>query len=214
MRIRSSIPRRAIEKALYLDGKKVSAEYFLSGELVGRRYWNENGILEWDQCLRNGHPFGTFRQWHSNGQLMWEEPFRNGLAHGICRQWDENGELLGASRMKMGTGMDLWWGDSRQKFPTEERSYMKGLHHGFERWWCRKNEIFQELHYRHGVEHGVFRQWTSGKLKRGYPKFYLSGKKVTKRAYIAASNHDATLPPYLDKENSPRRKPVEVPTAL
>jgi len=211
-RVRSSIPRRAQEEAQYLDGQKVSAEYFVDGELVGRRSWNLNGVLEWDQALRNGRPFGTTRRWHANGQLMWEEPFRNGLAHGVCRQWDENGKLIGSSRMKMGTGVDLWWGAERQRFPTEERSYVKGLHHGFERWWCTKNEIFQETHYHHGVEHGIFRRWASGKLERGYPKFYVLGKKVTKREYMTASKKDATLPSYVEKEDSPRRKPVQVPT--
>ncbi len=208
--IRSSIPRRAEEEAQYLDGKRVSAEYFLSGELVGRRYLHHNGVLELEQCYRNGRAYGTSRRWHENGQLMWEEPFRDGLAHGVCRQWDEDGKLLWSSRMKMGTGVDLWWGDSRQQFPTEERSYLKGQRHGFERWWCRKNEIFEELHFHNGVEHGVFRRWTSGKLRRGCPKFYVLGKKVTKRAYIAASRRNATLPPYVGKEDSPRRKPVEI----
>ncbi len=183
---RSSIPRRAEEQAEYLDGQKVSAEYFVDGELVGRRFWNQNGILELEQGYRNGRPYGTSRRWHENGQLMWEEPFRNGVAHGVCRQWDENGKLLGSSRMKMGTGVDLWWGDD-ERFPTEERYYVKGQRHGFERWWCRKND-----------------------LRRGYPRFYISGKKVTKRAYIASSRRDATLPPYVEKEDSPRRKPAEI----
>jgi antitoxin component YwqK of YwqJK toxin-antitoxin module len=209
-RVRSSIPLRAEEESQYVDGKKVSAEYFLNGELVGRRFWHQNGVLELEQCYRNGRAYGASRRWHENGRLMWEGPFRNGLAHGICRQWDKNGNLLGSSRMKMGTGVDLWWGDCRQRFPTEERSYVKGQRHGFERWWCGKHAIFQELHFHNGVEHGVLRQWTSGKLTRGYPRFYVLGKKVTKRGYIAASHGDATLPPYVEKEDSPRRKPVEI----
>jgi antitoxin component YwqK of YwqJK toxin-antitoxin module len=121
--------------------------------------------------LRNGRGFGTFRRWHSNGRLMWEEPFRNGLAHGMCRQWDESGELLSCYQMKMGTGVDLWWGDGRSRYPTEERCFSRGQRHGFERWWCRKNEVHEEMHFHHGVEHGVFRKWTWGKLESGYPKF-------------------------------------------
>lgn len=208
-RIRSSVPRQAKEEAQYLNGNKISAEYFLNGELVGRRTWNEEGILIWDQAFRNGRQHGTYRRWHDNGQLEWEEPFRDGLVHGVCRQWDESGNLLGSFRMKMGTGVDLWWGWGG--FPTEERHYLNGQRHGYERWRFRKNEISQESHFHHDVEHGVFRRWKNRKLKRGYPKFYVHGKKVTKRAYIAASARDATLPPYIEKEDSPRRKPVKLP---
>jgi antitoxin component YwqK of YwqJK toxin-antitoxin module len=210
-RIRSSIPARARDEVFYFEGKKVFAKYLLGGQLVGRRQWNQNGVLEYDQAWREGRPFGTSRRWHDNGQLMWEAPSRNGLAHGICRQWDENGKLLGAVRMKMGTGVDLWWGDGPQ-FPTEERHYLKGERHGYERIRSRRNEVFQESHFHHDAEHGVFRQWNGQKLDRGYPKFYILGKKVNKRQYLTASKKDATLPPYLEKEDSPRRMPVEIPT--
>ncbi len=56
-RIRSSIPRQAKEEAQYLDGQKISAEYFLDGELVGSRHWHQNGVM-------------ASRQWSENGELL------------------------------------------------------------------------------------------------------------------------------------------------
>jgi hypothetical protein len=109
----------------------------------------------------------------------------------------------------MGTGVDLWWGTDG-RYPTEERHYLKGWPHGFERWWCKKNEVYDELHYHNGQEHGIFRTWESGRLQPGYPKFYVLGKKVTKRQYISASKRDSTLPSYEARQDSPRRKPLQL----
>ena len=112
--------------------------------------------------------------------------------------------------MNMGTGVDLWWGHDNG-YPSEERHYLKGQRHGFERWWGKKNEVWKESHFKNGLDHGVFRKWKSGKLDRGYPKFYILGKKVTKREYLKAAKSDATLQPYDPKEDSQRRKPLSLP---
>jgi len=209
-RIRSSIPRRAKEK-IYRDDAtgRNSLDYYLNGKLVGRRYWHLNGVLVWEMAFRDRRPFGTAREWHPNGCLRWEEHYREGLAHGITRQWNDEGELIASCRMRMGTGVDLYWG-CNTPYPSEERHLLKGRRHGFERWWLTRNIVHDEMHFHNGREHGVFRKWKSGKLERGYPKFYVLGNKVTKQQYISSTKRDSTLPPYDAREDSPRRKPLQL----
>ena len=209
-RIRSVIPRTAKEVERKVSGTGRAADYFVRGKLVGRRHWDSRGELSGELSFRNKRAHGIWRRWHSNGQLMWQTRYENGYEHGVARQWNEKGELIGSYRMNMGTGVDLWW-DSSGKLLAEERHMLTGERHGFERWWIKRNEISEESHFQFAKEHGVFRRWSSGKLERGYPKFFIAGTKVTKRRYLSAAKTDATLPPYSAKDDLPRRRPLSLP---
>jgi hypothetical protein len=61
------------------------------------------------------------------------------------------------------------------------------------------------------IEHGVFRAWNArGRLRRGYPQYFVDGKRVRKRRYLKGSAADPSLPPFREEENRPDRKlPVE-----
>ena len=204
------ITRSAKEVAEFKNGRKASAEYFVNGKLVGRRYWHHNGQLQAEWCFSKKRIHGLWRQWHPNGQLSFQTRYKNGLEHGIARQWNERGEQIGSYQMKMGTGWDVWWGLS-EEFPSETRYFLKGKPHGLEQWWRRKNEVWEECHWSDGKRHGIWRMWKSRKLDSGYPQFYLSDKKVTKRVYLMAAKKDATLPAYDPKDDSPRRTPPSLP---
>ena len=204
-----AIPKRAKEVAEYKDGRKLSADYYVAAKLVGKKYWHDNGQLSDEWTYRNGRLL-SIRSWHPNGQLHFETTYKNGLEHGTARQWNAKGSLIGAYRMKMGTGWDLWWG-LKESFPSETRYFLDGKPHGVEQWWRRKNEVWEECHWTDGKHHGMWRMWTSGKLNRGYPEFYVSDKKVTKREYLREVKRDSTLPPYDPKDDSPRRKPPSLP---
>ncbi|HYL74601.1 MAG TPA: hypothetical protein VEU96_10370 [Bryobacteraceae bacterium] len=209
-RIRGSIPRKAKEVAHYLNGEKVSAEYFVRGKLVGRRSWHANGQLDIEWSYRNGHPHGLWREWHENGQLFSQTQYKNRYEHGQALQWNREGRLIGGYRLNMGTGVDLWWGYS-DHYPSEEHHLLNGLPHGFERWWSSRARIYSEDHWFNGERHGISRRWTDHRLDRGYPEFYISGKRTTKREYLKAAKNDATLPAYDLKDDSPRRKPLSLP---
>jgi antitoxin component YwqK of YwqJK toxin-antitoxin module len=209
-RVRSSILRTAKEVAQYLDGRKVSAEYFVRGELVGRRQWFVNGQLDIEWTYRNGRQHGLWREWHENGRLFSQTRYKDGYEHGQALQWNRHGRLIGGYRMNMGTGVDLWWGHG-DVYPSEEHHMLEGLPHGFERWWTSRARVYSEDHWVRGERHGISRWWTGDKLDRGYPQFYILGKKVTKREYLKAAKSDATLPRYDSKDDSPRRKPVSLP---
>ncbi|MHC5917456.1 MAG: hypothetical protein ACYTXE_42215, partial [Nostoc sp.] len=69
------IPKNAIEeinKNKYSEND-ISAYYFVNGEKIAYRAWDENQIyMEYE--IKNEKKHGLFRVWHDNGNL-WEESF-------------------------------------------------------------------------------------------------------------------------------------------
>ena len=74
----------------------------------------------------------------------------------------------------------------------------------------------RESHFAEGLEHGIQRDWDStGRLRRGFPKYFINGEQVTKRQYLRAAKLDSSLPPFREEDNRPERQfPPEVAAAL
>jgi hypothetical protein len=221
MRLRSSIPRGARERVLsrYASGARQRVEYRVDGKVVGRRDFHETGELEAEWPERNGRAHGVQQRWDTPGELLSTTPYRHGLEHGTARQW-RDGKLIGSYRMVRGTGIDLWWGACGSDSPitlSEARYFRHGQRHGFE-WWINSDQrsVFEESHYHDGIAHGIARQWNGhGRLRRGFPAYWVQGQQVTKRAYLAAAKLDPTLPPFRELDNLPRRSfPPELAAAL
>ena len=84
------------------------AEYVLSGEVVGFRFFMETGDVGIEMPIRNGVKHGT-EYWWDSGRLDWIQPYINGLPHGVAKQWSHyDGKLIGTYTMEHGTGIDLW----------------------------------------------------------------------------------------------------------
>ena len=50
------------------------------------------------------------------------------------------------------------------------------------------------------------RQWTAlGRLRRGYPQYFVQGERVTKRQYLRACQTDPTLPIRRAQDDQPER---------
>jgi antitoxin component YwqK of YwqJK toxin-antitoxin module len=218
----SSIPTEAEERVTerYDGGVKKKAEYYLNGEEVGRRWFFEAGDLEMEISVRDGRQHGPFRTWYESGQLSSETIYVNGLEHGTARQWAEDGTLIGTYEMDHGTGLDLWWtglSDEGGWHLSEARYMLAGDRHGFE-WWIDADQmsVNREGHFAKGQEHGVQRDWNSaGRLRRGFPKYFVNGGQVTKRQYLRAAHLDSSLPPFRAEDNRPERQfPPEVVGAL
>jgi antitoxin component YwqK of YwqJK toxin-antitoxin module len=201
------IPEAAREhiEATFEDGTRRTAFYELDGERVGFRCWHEDGSLAMEYSMRGGVMHGPFRTYWENGQVSQESTYVEGKEHGLTKQYDAEGALLGSYTMDYGTGVDLWF--DRAGVLSEERHYHDGQRHGYERWWCGDNTtVWQEEHFRHGEAHGIFRQWNNkGRLRRGFPRYYVGGKQVTKRQYERARLADPTLPPVVPEEHLPNR---------
>lgn len=217
---RSSIPKAAIERVLerYPSGAKRSAEYLVGDEIVGRRSFHETGEPEGEWPMRRGRQHGVEYRWDEPGVVLSAEPYVDGLPHGIATQW-EDGEILGTYEMVRGTGLDLWWGrrEDGERCLYEARYLRDGSRDGFE-WWINDDQrsVYEETHFRQGRLHGIERQWNAeGRLRRGYPKYWVNDGRVSKRAYLSACKRDPTLPPFRERDNAPaRRFPPDVAAAL
>jgi hypothetical protein len=138
-------------------------------------------------------------------------PYARGFEHGVARQWGDDGRLLGTYRMNRGTGIDLWWDETwrkpRRRYLAEVHSLRRGLPHGFE-WWLDEDQrsVSQERHWQDGELHGIERNWNRyRRLRRGFPKYFVAGRQVTRREYLRAAMTDSSLPQFREKDNRPRR---------
>ncbi len=218
---RSSIPETAEERItrVYPDGSKQQAEYWLAGERVGVRSFFETGELETDIGLRGDRYHGIFYRWDAPGMLVSATPYHVGLEHGTAYQWSPDGALLGSYTMEHGTGLDLWWHECSDgtRSLSEARYYHNGQRHGFEWWICSDQQcVSEEGHYAENNPHGILRQWNrQGKLRRGYPQYYVRGERVTKARYLRACRDDPSLPLFRPEDNLPAREfPAEVAAQL
>jgi len=232
-RYKSDIPKNAEERMTrrHASGEKASAQYFVRGNLVGDRCWdNTHGPfgedpvprplhkrLTWEMPYRNGVMHGR-HYYLENGLVTFIEPHKNGQRHGIARQYGDDGKLIGSYRMVHGTGIDLWrnerlaWRDGTCKpsgecYLAEACYWVEGQLQGFV-WWINEDQqsVFVERHLFKGLDHGIHREWNGhGRLSRGYPKYFVQGKQIKKRQYLRACLIDPTLPVFREKDNKPRR---------
>jgi antitoxin component YwqK of YwqJK toxin-antitoxin module len=217
---RSSIPESAEERvtARYDNGAKLRAEYWLDGVRVGVRDFFESGELSSETPLRGDHYHGMVYRWDLPGLLISATPYHDGLEHGTAHQWSFDGRYLGSYTMEYGSGLDLWRSECGGAIRlSEARSYRDGRLHGFEWWICAdQRSVYEEGHYLEGQPHGILRQWNRhGRLRRGYPQYYVHGKRVTRRQYLRACRDDASLPRFQPEDNLPARSfPPEVARQL
>ena len=220
-RYRSDIPEQAVLKviAAHENGAPAVGEYFLQGNLVGRRHWDPDGFLMLETPYQDDRKHGNEYSWYGPGVLTLAEPYEAGLVHGTARQWDDDGTLLGTYTFVRGTGIDLW--RARREDGTillSEVFYLdRGMLHGFE-WWLKDDQvsIYEERHWHAGTRHGIERKWTlNGRLYPGFPRFFVDGGQVSAQAYQFAVAKDPALPLYRDVDNRPERCfPKEVVLAL
>jgi hypothetical protein len=53
----------------------------------------------------------------------------------------------------------------------------------------------------------MFREWDRhGRLRRGYPRYFVAGRRVTRQQYEQARRTDPSLPPFDERENAPFRQ--------
>jgi hypothetical protein len=210
---RSSIPKAARERvtATHVTGpQKYKAECVLNGKVVGIRLFHPTGELEHERPLKNGVTHGIEYRSDIPGKLISATPYSNGFEHGTARQWSPDGKLIGTYTMKHGAGIDLWWNlrfEDGSPYLSEARYVVDGKWHGFEWWLNDRKSPWQERHFWNDHLHGIERSWNQeGSLRRGYPKYWVNGARMTKRQYLRARAKDPTLPPFRDADNRPQRR--------
>src|SRR5258708_2816526 len=209
---KSLIPDNAVEQivARFPDGKKERAEYLVNGIVIGHRRFYESGEMMIEMSQKKGLKHGTEYWWDESGHLDEAYAYEDGLEHGIHKQFSVDGQIIGTYTMERGTGIDLWWGCVREGV----RYKKDGKRHGFE-WWLwgdPQGSVSDELHHGHSDKHVIQRSWRyEGKLRRGYPRYFIHGVQVNKAKYIRACASDQTLPPFRIEDNDPHRSfPPEI----
>ena len=224
---RSSIPKAAQECVVSFHettGNEQRVEYVLDGEVVGFRWFSEDGTAGTENPIKNGVMHGNMHYFEvgadGSRKSSFSEPYRNGLAHGIAKQYSDDGKLIGTYTMKRGTGIDFWRTETycgSSVYLHEIRYIKDGNWHGFE-WWLNDDQasVHQEAHFWENLQHGIRREWNGeGKLRRGYPQYWVNNKQVSKRQYLRACAKDSNLPPFREIDNLPARNfPPEVLAAI
>jgi len=119
------------------------------GNRVGRRVYNQDGVLVLETPLKDGLKHGQEITWDDDGKLLSIEPYAKGQTHGTAKQYGRNGRVIGTYKMKHGTGFDIWRQEDEKNgvFVSEIHSLKDGMPHGYE-WWFASSE--QDLmHERH-----------------------------------------------------------------
>jgi antitoxin component YwqK of YwqJK toxin-antitoxin module len=218
--VKSGIPQNAIEKLVAENKTNLSqghrvVDCFVAANHVGRRVYNQDGILIVETPMKAGLKHGREITWDDEANLLSIEPYRNGKIHGTAKQYGRNGKIIGIYKLQHGTGLDIWRqeDENNKVFVSEIHSLQDGVPNGYE-WWftSSRRDLMHERHWQRGKLHGIERVWNrKGKLRRGYPKFFIEDQVVSKRKYVAMALLDKTLPIFQEKDNLPARKlPAEV----
>ena len=224
-RLKSDIPLGAVEE-LVSEYKEEGAfiyyritECTLDGQVVGRRAYTQDGKPVLETPLKSCQKYGREYTWDEDGGLLLVEPYVEGKIHGLAKQYSRSGKIIGTYTLVHGTGFDIWRQECGEGcvFISEIHSLRDGLPHGYE-WWftSEQGSIWHERHWYEGEYHGIERMWNSrGRLRRGYPKYWIAGQAISKRKYLKVARMDTTLPAFREKDSLPRRKfPPEIERLL
>ena len=218
---RSSLPRNVTEKTVREPQQEGTlhdyriTDCLLNRIRVGQRIYNGHGIMILETPLQDGLKHGRELSWDDDGRLSLVEPYVKGKIHGTAKQYGRDGNVIGTYRLVHGTGLDIWRQEHEDKtvYISEIHSLQDGVPHGYE--WhfvSSKQVLWQERHWHMGKVHGIERIWNArGRLRRGYPKFYVLDQLVSKLKYLRLALSDKTLPVYRAEDDLPERDyPAEI----
>jgi hypothetical protein len=205
----SPIPLDATETVLarHPSGAKSRSEYRCDREVVADVSWEPGGTPSWAWGLRGGQKHGLEVEYWDNGEIAFVETWVDGMLHGLARHYDEEGKLLLETRFAEGTGVDLWC--DRYNRTLAEETRIEGGRVRARRWWNPdQRSVYREELYAGRDPHGsVEREWNErGRLRRGFPRYFVRGQRVDKRTYLRRAGEDPTLPRLRRIDDTPRRK--------
>ena len=219
--MKPSIPENILEETVRGYEQEGTLHYdrvtdcFLNGILVGQRVYNREGLMVLETPIKNGLKHGREFTWDDDGKLRLIEPYVKGKIHGTAKQYGREGNVIGTYTLIHGTGFDIWRqeNEGRTIFVSEIHSLQDGVLHGYE--WhfaASQQDLWCERYWYMGKIHGIERIWNSkGKLRPGYPRFYVLDQAISRKKYLKLALSDETLPIYREEENlTSRNLPTEI----
>lgn len=180
---------------------------------LSRLIWSRDGALLHEQPLdARGRHHGIEVERDDTGAVVWCATWVHGSMHGPLILFDESGLPALVTEFVHGRGTDLWMSCGRV---SEVRELVDGVPHGLVR-WGDPEEPSEEGYFDRGRRHGIFREWeTNGRLRKGFPRFFLRDARVSRRAYELAQAKSSSLPPYIAREDAnDREMPIAVREAV
>ena len=213
--LKTSIPPNIEEKPLR-DNRRAGAlgddrvtDCLLNGIRVGRRVYNRQGVRVLETPLKDELKHGWEVTWNDEGKLLLVEPYVNGKIHGTAKQYGRGGNVIGTYTFAHGTGFDVWRQENDDKtiFVSEIHSLRDGVPHGYEwHFTSPTQDLWHERTWYMGMLQGIERSWNSkGRLRGGYPMFYVSNQGVSRQKYLKLARTDQTLPAYREEDDLPDR---------
>jgi len=136
-----------------------------------------------------------------DGRMAWRVSWVRGQMHGVAMQFDETGRVIIRSRSVRGRGVDVF---TNLRHISEFREMENSTLHGVTRWGDPLRP-WSEEHYLRGQRAGVFREWTRGKLQKGFPKYFIDDAEVSRAEYRRSGKTRPELPRDLRSEDAPKR---------
>ncbi|MGH2396163.1 MAG: toxin-antitoxin system YwqK family antitoxin [bacterium] len=192
---------------LVVKGKKQDGmwgEARLDTRALGQLNWSSDGRLLHERRFdAQGRVHGIETERDESGRVVWCATWVDGSMHGPAVQFDDRGRPVLVTHFVRGCGTDIWASCGKV---TELRELVDGVPHGLERWGDPRRP-WEEGSFFAGQRHGIFREWKSdGTLRKGFPRYYVNGNQVSRRAYDAARASDPSLPPYVARKDLNKRR--------
>lgn len=77
-------------------------------------------------------------------------------------------------------------------------------------YWLKRKQVGTRWFYENGepeLEYVIERDWNvKGGMRRGFPKFWMNGKQMTRGEYLKAQGRDKSLPKYSARDNASKRR--------
>ena len=164
-------------------GEPRLVQQYANGELQHSKWYSFGGSLGSSQAFKRGIKHGWFTEYfHQSNQMQYQSHYQNGLRNGPAIQWESKGLLLVHATFKQGTGFDCWidWhDDADQYFLSEAGQYVNGTLDGFQRYYSKPGQLFEETYYDQAKIHGLKRTWNpDGSLQKSYPQLYFQGALI------------------------------------
>jgi len=191
----------------YFNETKKSTGKFVDNKESGVwKYWNNEGVLQYEITYRNGLPYGSYKK-YKQGILAKDEQYKWDTLHGESIKYYANGTVLSKCMYEKGRFNGNYICYDSTGAISQTRKYKHGIKSG--KWQLLKSDgvVEAELNYENGYPLEIIGEWKheqgnhryyefkkDGSLLYTYPTFGAFSEENTRISYsYDISLNDLTL---------------------